>query len=188
MQPLVLSPKVWMCMPRLALGSWPVMSQLMVVGDDSESCSKTTVPLMLESPRTTATVCVRRVSDFLDTFTDATERKVVRPARPGFPSPPIHARCTPNGLPAGTDTGTGTLLAAYIGRQACEAIKVIQRRHKCAQCSARGLTSAPNPQPRTNVHTAPRSSGVIRVLRRGFLHTCFNHFDGLCDEIAGIDV
>ena len=55
MQPLVLSPKVWMCMPRLALGSWPVMSQVMVVGADSDSCTKVTVPETLESPRTTAT-------------------------------------------------------------------------------------------------------------------------------------
>lgn len=56
MQPLVLSPKVWMCMPRLALASLPVMSQVMVVGADSEACSKVTVPETLESPRTTATV------------------------------------------------------------------------------------------------------------------------------------
>lgn len=55
MQPLVLSPKVWMCMPRLALASLPVMSQVMVVGADSDSCSKTTEPVTLESPRTTAT-------------------------------------------------------------------------------------------------------------------------------------
>ena len=55
MQPLVLSPKVWMCMPRLALGSWPEMSQVTVVGVDSESCTKVTVPETLESPRTTAT-------------------------------------------------------------------------------------------------------------------------------------
>lgn len=54
-QPLVLSPKAWMCMPRLALGSWPLMSQVMVVGADSDSCSKTTVPVTLESPRRTAT-------------------------------------------------------------------------------------------------------------------------------------
>lgn len=51
----MLSPKVWMCMPRLALASWPVMSQLMVVGSDSAACSKVTVPVILESPRTTAT-------------------------------------------------------------------------------------------------------------------------------------
>lgn len=55
MQPLVLSPKVWMCMPRWALASWPVMSQEMVVGSDSEACSKVTVPLILASPRTTQT-------------------------------------------------------------------------------------------------------------------------------------
>lgn len=44
-----------MCMPRLALASWPVMSHEMVVGADSEACSKVTVPVILESPRTTAT-------------------------------------------------------------------------------------------------------------------------------------
>lgn len=56
MQPLVLSPKVWMCIPRSALASWPWMSQVTVVGDDSESCSKVTVPLMAVSPRMVATV------------------------------------------------------------------------------------------------------------------------------------
>ena len=55
MQPLVLSPKVWMCMPRLALASWPLRSQVTVVGAPSDSCSKVTVPETLESPRTTAT-------------------------------------------------------------------------------------------------------------------------------------
>lgn len=55
MQPLVLSPKVWMCIPRLALASWPVMSHEMVVGSDSEACSKVTLPVILESPRTTQT-------------------------------------------------------------------------------------------------------------------------------------
>lgn len=37
-------------MPRLALLSWPVRSHEMVVGEDSEVCSKVTVPLTLESP------------------------------------------------------------------------------------------------------------------------------------------
>jgi hypothetical protein len=55
-QPLVLSPKVWMWKPRLALASLPVMSQEMVVGADSDSCTRVTVPETLESPRTTATV------------------------------------------------------------------------------------------------------------------------------------
>ncbi len=55
MQPLVLSPKVWMCMPRLALASWPLRSQVTVVGAPSDSCSKVMVPVTLESPRTTAT-------------------------------------------------------------------------------------------------------------------------------------
>jgi hypothetical protein len=54
-QPLVLSPKVWMWKPRLALASLPVMSQVMVVGELSDSCSSTTVPETLESPRRTAT-------------------------------------------------------------------------------------------------------------------------------------
>lgn len=54
-QPLVLSPKVWMWKPRFALGSWPERSQEMVVGSDSELCSKVTVPATLESPRRTAT-------------------------------------------------------------------------------------------------------------------------------------
>lgn len=65
MQPLVLSPKVWMCMPRLALASWPEMSQVTVVGADSDSCSKVTVPETLESPRTTATRRRAHVSDLL---------------------------------------------------------------------------------------------------------------------------
>lgn len=55
MQPLVLSPKVWTCMPRSALASWPEMSQETVVSAPSEAWSKVTVPLMLESPRRTAT-------------------------------------------------------------------------------------------------------------------------------------
>ena len=55
MQPLVLSPKAWMCMPRSALASLPVMFHVMVVSADSEACSKVTVPLTLESPRRTAT-------------------------------------------------------------------------------------------------------------------------------------
>jgi len=55
-QPLVLSPKVWTCMPRSALVSWPEMSQETVVSAPSEAWSKVTVPLMLESPRRTATV------------------------------------------------------------------------------------------------------------------------------------
>lgn len=44
-----------MCIPRLAFGSFPEMSQVIVVGADSDSCSKVTVPETLESPRTTAT-------------------------------------------------------------------------------------------------------------------------------------
>ena len=51
----MLSPKVWMWKPRLALGSLPVMSQVMVVGADSEACSKMTVPATLASPRRTET-------------------------------------------------------------------------------------------------------------------------------------
>ena len=54
-QPLVLSPKVWMCMPRSALASLPVTFQEIWVSADSEACSKVTVPLTLESPRITAT-------------------------------------------------------------------------------------------------------------------------------------
>jgi hypothetical protein len=42
-------------MPRSALGSLPVMFHVMVVGDDSDSCSKVTVPVIFESPRTVAT-------------------------------------------------------------------------------------------------------------------------------------
>lgn len=60
MQPLVLSPKVWMWKPRLALASLPVMSQEMVVGADSDSCTRVTVPETLESPRTTATASERK--------------------------------------------------------------------------------------------------------------------------------
>ena len=55
MQPLVLSPKAWTCMPRSALASWPVMFHETVVCEFSSACSKVTVPLMLESPRRTAT-------------------------------------------------------------------------------------------------------------------------------------
>ena len=58
MQPLVLSPNWWTCMPRWALASLPVISQLMVVLEDSDDCSKVTVPLTLESPRRTATIAV----------------------------------------------------------------------------------------------------------------------------------
>jgi hypothetical protein len=42
-------------MPRSALESWPEMSQVMVVGEDSEVCSKVTWPVIFESPRMTAT-------------------------------------------------------------------------------------------------------------------------------------
>lgn len=84
MQPLVLSPKVWMCMPRWALGSWPVMSQEMVVGSDSEACSKVTVPLILASPRTTQTVCPsgEKVSDRVESnggWLHASGRKIQGP-------------------------------------------------------------------------------------------------------------
>lgn len=48
-----------MCMPRFALASWPVISHETVVGADSDSCSKVTVPETLESPRTTATRMAR---------------------------------------------------------------------------------------------------------------------------------
>lgn len=56
---MVLSPKVWMCMPRLALASLPLMSQVILVGADSDSCSKTMEPVTLESPRTTQTVAIK---------------------------------------------------------------------------------------------------------------------------------
>lgn len=56
-QPFVLSPNWWMCIPRSAVASWPEISQEMSVGEDSEVCSKVTVPLTLESPRRTATDC-----------------------------------------------------------------------------------------------------------------------------------
>ena len=42
-------------MPRSALASWPVIFHEMVVGLDSASCSKVTLPEILESPRTAAT-------------------------------------------------------------------------------------------------------------------------------------
>jgi hypothetical protein len=42
-------------MPRSALGSFPVISHVMVVGEDSDSCSNVTVPVIFESPRTVAT-------------------------------------------------------------------------------------------------------------------------------------
>jgi len=59
-QPLVLSPNWWTCMPRSAFASLPVMSHVMVVGEDSDSCSKVTVPVIFESPRTVATIIGRR--------------------------------------------------------------------------------------------------------------------------------
>jgi hypothetical protein len=43
-------------MPRLALASWPVMFHEMVVGEDSEACSKVTVPVIFVSPRMKATM------------------------------------------------------------------------------------------------------------------------------------
>ena len=49
-------------MPLLALGSLPVRLKWMLVGLDSEACSKVTVPATLESPRTTATVIGEHVS------------------------------------------------------------------------------------------------------------------------------
>lgn len=54
-QPLVLSPNWWTCIPRRAFGSLPLMFHVIVVGADSDSCSKVTVPLTVESPRTVAT-------------------------------------------------------------------------------------------------------------------------------------
>lgn len=53
-------------MPRSALGSWPVMSQLMVVGADSEVCSKVTWPETLESPRMTATAAEEKSVGWLN--------------------------------------------------------------------------------------------------------------------------
>ena len=58
-----------MCMPRLAFGSWPLIFQVMVVGADSDSCSNVTVPVTLESPRTTATGeerCQLRIAEDLN--------------------------------------------------------------------------------------------------------------------------
>lgn len=49
-------------MPRSALASWPEMFHETVVGEDSLSCSKVTVPLTLESPRRTATAHIKVVS------------------------------------------------------------------------------------------------------------------------------
>jgi len=40
------------------------MSQVTVVGEDSEACSKVTCPVTLESPRRTATVGMAQVSGF----------------------------------------------------------------------------------------------------------------------------
>lgn len=54
-QPFVLSPKAWTWNPLKAFGSQPVISQLIVVGSDSELCSKLTTPVTLESPLITAT-------------------------------------------------------------------------------------------------------------------------------------
>ena len=42
-------------MPRSAEASLPLISYEMVVGEDSEDCSKVTVPPTVESPRSTAT-------------------------------------------------------------------------------------------------------------------------------------
>ena len=50
-------------MPRSALASLPVMSHEILVGEDSFSCSKVTVPLTLESPRRTATAGVMSAAD-----------------------------------------------------------------------------------------------------------------------------
>lgn len=49
-------------MPRLALGSWPVMFHVMVVGADSSVCSKVTVPVIFESPRINATIGAHAIS------------------------------------------------------------------------------------------------------------------------------
>jgi len=57
-QPLVLSPNVWTWKPLEALASLPLISQVIVVGSDSDACSKLTTPLTLESPLNTATVIV----------------------------------------------------------------------------------------------------------------------------------
>lgn len=43
-------------MPRSAEASLPLISYEMDVGEDSDVCSKVTVPETLESPRRTATV------------------------------------------------------------------------------------------------------------------------------------
>lgn len=51
----MLSPNWWMWKARSALGSWPLMFHEMVVGEFSSGCSKVTVPVILESPRRTAT-------------------------------------------------------------------------------------------------------------------------------------
>lgn len=80
-----------MCMPRSALASLPLMFHEMVVGADSDSCSKVTVPLTVESPRTTATVFVQKVmSAAACTAAKGTmmaERRDRRVSIPSNPSP-----------------------------------------------------------------------------------------------------
>lgn len=55
-QPFVLSPNWWICIPRSADGSFPWILKVITVGACSEACSKCTVPLTEESPRRTATI------------------------------------------------------------------------------------------------------------------------------------
>lgn len=102
MQPLVLSPKVWMCMPRSALASLPETFQLMVVSAASEACSKVTVPLTLESPRMTATagrvVSYWSWSSNAAVMADWTERASCCAVRLDETTRPCHRRDRPRRL------------------------------------------------------------------------------------------
>ena len=65
-------------MPRSALGSLPEISHEMVVGAPSEACSKVTVPVIFESPRTVATASGNHmVSKDLKTVMDKEQHEIL---------------------------------------------------------------------------------------------------------------
>ena len=107
MQPLVLSPKVWMWKPRLALGSLPVMSQVILVGADSDSCSKTTVPVTLESPRRTLTA--EGLAELNHPYSSTTDVMGSCRAIKGHPVPRRRVGLRPSGSPELSNEATQKL-------------------------------------------------------------------------------
>lgn len=154
-------------MPRLALASWPVISQLTVVREFSASCSKVTVPLTLESPRTTATIRRTQVSIETCPDTGTSSRRVQQTTQ--LMQVPIK----PHGYPASTSS-RHTSLDRWFGPSVVEAIKVIVCRAS-QMCSIQLQI----PRPTCAVETEFAMTALAECLPPcEDLRTSFDHFDG----------